>query len=79
MSLNNDYTFSILANDKLQGFRAEAANERLARIATEGRKPWWHRLAFGQGDSQSDKATGWSRQPKLRHQGLRIRAHHVAR
>ena len=43
--MTNDYTFSILAEQRRQEFAAEAANDRLARIATADRTPWWRRLA----------------------------------
>ena len=40
----NDYTYSVLAEQRRQDFAAEAANDRLARLATADRTPWWHRL-----------------------------------
>ena len=43
--MNNDYSISILAEQRRQDFIAEAANERLARIAIAGRPSWWRRLA----------------------------------
>ena len=43
--MTSDYTFSILAEQRRQDFAAEAANDRLARIATADRSPWWRRLA----------------------------------
>jgi hypothetical protein len=42
--MNNDYSFNILAEQRRQDFAAEAANDRLARIATADRTSWWHRL-----------------------------------
>jgi hypothetical protein len=42
--MTNDYTFSILAEQGRQEFAAEAANDRLVRIATADRAPWWRRL-----------------------------------
>jgi hypothetical protein len=42
--MTNDYTFSILAEQRRQEFAVEAANDRLARIATADRAPWWRRL-----------------------------------
>ena len=42
--MTNDYTISILAEQRRQEFAAEAANDRLARIATADRTPWWRRL-----------------------------------
>ena len=38
--MTNDYTFSILAEQLRQDFAAEAADDRLARIATADRAPW---------------------------------------
>jgi hypothetical protein len=43
--MTNDYTFSIIAEQRRQEFAAEAANDRLVRIATAGRTPWRRRLA----------------------------------
>ena len=43
--MTNDYMFSILAEQRRQDFAAEAANDRLVRIATAGRTPWWRQLA----------------------------------
>ena len=43
--MNNDYSISILTEQRRQDFMAEAANDRLARIATSGRPSWWRRLA----------------------------------
>ena len=42
--MNNDYSIAILAEQRRQDFAAEAANDRLARIATAGRTSWWVRL-----------------------------------
>ena len=39
----NDYTLSILTEQRRQDFMAEAANDRLARLATADRTPWWRR------------------------------------
>lgn len=44
MSLNNDYITRILVDQRQREFRAEAANDRLARIAQGDRAPWWLRL-----------------------------------
>lgn len=44
MSLNNDYIISALTNQRVSELHAQAANDRLARIATQGRLPWWRRL-----------------------------------
>ncbi len=40
----NDYTAQILTEQRRQDFAAEAANHRLARLATADRASWWHRL-----------------------------------
>ena len=40
----NDYSVQILAEQRRQDFAAEAANDRLARLATADRTSWWHRL-----------------------------------
>jgi hypothetical protein len=40
----NDYTIQILTEQRRQDFAAEAANDRLARLATADRPSWWHRL-----------------------------------
>jgi hypothetical protein len=40
----NDYTAQILTEQRRQDFAAEAANDRLVRLATADRTPWWHRL-----------------------------------
>lgn len=42
--MNTDYSYSILVRQRQQEFAAEAAADRLARLATAGRTPWWHRL-----------------------------------
>jgi hypothetical protein len=42
--MNNDYIINILAEQRRQDFIAEAANDRLARIATADRTSWWLRL-----------------------------------
>jgi hypothetical protein len=43
----NDYIYSIIAEQHRQDFLAEAANDRLARLATAGHTPWWHRFGHG--------------------------------
>ena len=40
----NDYTVHILAEQRRQDLTAEAASDRLARLATADRTSWWHRL-----------------------------------
>jgi hypothetical protein len=47
MSLINDYTVKTMADQRQRDFQAEAANERLARIARNGRQVWWRRLLSG--------------------------------
>ena len=42
--MNNDYSIAILAEQRRQDFAAEAANDRLARIASADRPSWWHRM-----------------------------------
>ncbi len=42
--MNTDYTVQVLTEQRRQDFAAEAANDRLARLATADRTPWWHRL-----------------------------------
>ena len=44
VDMNNDYSISIIAEQRRQDFAAEAANDRLARLATADRTSWWHRL-----------------------------------
>jgi hypothetical protein len=84
MSLNNDYMMNIVAKQRLRDLHDEAAHDRLVRIALgdrrldAGRLPWWRRLmapAMPQQDASKDRF----RFAQLRHHGLRIGAHHVAR
>ena len=42
--MNTDYSFSILSEQHRKELMAEAANERLAKLATAGRTPWWRRV-----------------------------------
>jgi hypothetical protein len=42
--MNTDYTVLILAEQRRQDLAAEAADHRLARLATADRTSWWHRL-----------------------------------
>ena len=42
--MNNDYLFSIIAQQRRQDLIAEAANNRLAHLATANRTPWWRRV-----------------------------------
>ena len=51
--MNTDYTIHVLAEQRRQDFAAEAANDRLARLATADRTPWWRRL----GDALLPKPT----------------------
>ena len=49
----NDYTVHLLAEQRRQDLTAEAASDRLARLATADRTSWWHRL----GDALLPKPT----------------------
>ena len=40
----NDYTISVLTEQRRRDLAAEAASNRLARLATADRTSWWHRL-----------------------------------
>jgi hypothetical protein len=40
----NDYLFSIIAEQRRQDLFAEAANDRLAKLATASRTSWWRRV-----------------------------------
>ncbi len=42
--MNNDYSYLIFIQQRRQDLMAEAANERLAKLATAGRTPWWRRV-----------------------------------
>jgi hypothetical protein len=44
MSLMNDYSVKIIAEQRQRDFEAEAAHERLAREARGERQGWWQRL-----------------------------------
>ena len=44
MSYFNDYSVKIMADQRQRESQAEAANERLARIARNGHQVWWRRL-----------------------------------
>jgi len=72
MSLYNDYNTQIFHDEKLSGYRAEAANDRLARIANGARRPWWRRLLDGPRGPQQDQATDWYRYPQVRHHALPV-------
>lgn len=47
--MNTEYSHTILIRQRQQDFAAEAAADRLARLATAGRTPWWHRLRVSAG------------------------------
>ena len=47
MSYFNDYSVKMMADQRQRDFQAEAANERLARIARNGHQVWWRRLLSG--------------------------------
>jgi hypothetical protein len=44
MNINSDYTISILAEQRRADLMAEAAQDRLAKLAHEGHTPTWRRL-----------------------------------
>ena len=44
MSYFNEYAVKIMADQRQRDFQAEAANDRLARIARNGHQVWWRRL-----------------------------------
>jgi hypothetical protein len=44
VDMDTDYSISVLVEQRRQDFIAEAANDRLARIATADRTSWWLRL-----------------------------------
>jgi len=44
MSINNDYTFTIMAQQRQRDLWAEAANDRLAALARGDRPMGWRRL-----------------------------------
>ena len=44
MSIMNDYSVKIMAEQRQRDFQAEAASERLARVAAGERQVWWRRL-----------------------------------
>jgi hypothetical protein len=44
MSLMNDYSVKIIAEQRQREFEAAAAHERLARAALGERHGWWQRL-----------------------------------
>jgi len=39
----NDYIVSIITEQRRRDFMAEAANDRLAKLATANRTSWWRR------------------------------------
>jgi len=49
----NDYSFQIIANQRRQEFYAEAANDRLARLATADHTPLWRRILHRHADAVS--------------------------
>jgi hypothetical protein len=42
--MNTDYSFSIISEQHRQDLIAEAANDRLVKLATADRTPWWRRV-----------------------------------
>lgn len=77
MSLNNDYIIQTLSDQKVRELHAQAANDRLVRIATGGRLPWWRRLLHHSIPSPT-QANG-VRQPRPRRNHPAATTHHVAR
>jgi hypothetical protein len=63
----NDYSFQIIADQHRQDLYAEAANDRLARLATADRTPLWRRILHRHAEAVSA-------QPKPL-----LTAHHAAR
>ena len=49
----NDYSFQIIADQHRQDLFAEAANDRLARLATADRAPLWRRILHRHGRAPS--------------------------
>jgi hypothetical protein len=76
MSLNNDYVIQALTNQRVNELHAQAANDRLARIATEGRVPWWRRLLH---DSAPSVSAPSPRVEANRVQANRVQANGVPR
>jgi hypothetical protein len=50
---NNDYSFQIITDQRRQDLYAEAANDRLARLATADHTPLWRRILHRQADAIS--------------------------
>ena len=44
MDTNSDFSFTIIAEQRRADLMAEAAQDRLARLALEGRTPTWRRF-----------------------------------
>ena len=44
MNMNSDFTYTIIAEQRRTDLMAEAAQDRLAKLALEGRTPTWRRL-----------------------------------
>ncbi len=42
--MSTDYIHSILSEQHRKDLMAEAANERLAKLVTADRTPWWRRV-----------------------------------
>lgn len=91
MSLNNDYIIQTLTTQRVSELHAQAANDRLARIATQGRLPWWRRLLHNSAPSAPSsrvqangvqangvQANGVGR-PRPRRNHPAAPGHHVAR
>jgi hypothetical protein len=65
MSYFNDYSVKIVADQRQRDFQAEAANERLARIARNGRQVWWRRL-LSRTDAPAAAGTVTRQRPQAR-------------
>ena len=42
--MSTEYSYSIISEQRRQDLMAEAANNRLAKLATADRTPWWRRV-----------------------------------
>ena len=61
MSIMNDYAFRLLAQQRHDDFAAEAANDRLVRIARSGRPNWRQRILGGVNRTGAVRRTHTSR------------------
>ena len=79
MSLINDYSIQLLAVQKGIELRAEADNNRLARLALAGRQPWWRRLFQRTGTPAADGSANGLRPRQAGSRRPQIGAQHMAR